>query len=269
MKDIYGNDLEETIEEIISSINSIENFDDMSDHVIEDLMITPISSIINEATWHRAFDNMKQEGKLSKEGLDYEYNRLINIFNEKKNDIDTSSIKKQSVFLKIQEVIIGTLKKAIDDYNFNDVVIHIQKIHENARIPSFAHTYDAGADVYAVSDVEVAPHATVIVPTGLKMAIPNNWKVSVRPRSGMSAKTNIRIANAPGTIDAGYLDEVGIIVTNIGEENYMIHAGDRIAQFVVEKRYDVAFVECEDVNEYSDINRANSNGNSGFGSTGN
>lgn len=59
MKDIYGNDLEETIEEIISSINSIENFDDMSDHVIEDLMITPISSIINEATWHRAFDNMK------------------------------------------------------------------------------------------------------------------------------------------------------------------------------------------------------------------
>ena len=49
----------------------------------------------------------------------------------------------------------------------------------------------------------------------------------------------------------------------------MIHAGDRIAQFVVEKRYDVAFVECKDVNEYSDINRANSNGNSGFGSTGN
>ena len=131
MKDIYGNDLEETIEEIISSINSIENFDDMSDHVIEDLMITPISSIINEATWHRAFDNMKQEGKLSKEGLDYEYNRLINIFNEKKNDIDTSSIKKQSVFLKIQEVIIGTLKKAIDDYNFNDVMD--KQLEKNAK----------------------------------------------------------------------------------------------------------------------------------------
>ena len=101
------------------------------------------------------------------------------------------------------------------------------------------------------------------------MAIPNNWKVSVRPRRALTAKTNIRIANAPGTIDAGYLDEVGISITNIGEESYMIHAGDRIAQFVVEKRYDVAFVECEDVNEYSDINRANSNGNSGFGSTGN
>ena len=267
-----NNDYLYNIDEIISSIDTVpDNFvDSVSNSTLEDMFLSPIKMMFNVTTLHNDFDNRRKYNKLMQSDAEIEYNELYDCINDKRKEwINKISANKVNIINDILNYIIDTTREAINTYHWVDAIIFIEKCRENARIPTFAHDFDAGADVYAVEDVEVAPHSTIIVPTGLKMAIPYNWKVSVRPRSGMSAKTNIRIANAPGTIDAGYLDEVGIIVTNIGDKPYHICTGDRIAQFVVERRYDVVFVECDNIKEHSDTSsRENSNGNSGFGSTG-
>lgn len=262
----------DNIDEIIASIDTVpDNFiNSVSDSTIEDMFLSPIKMMYNVISLHNDFDYRRKYSKIMLSDIELEYDELCDCINKKRTEYaNGTNANKVKVVDSILNYIIDVTREAIDTYHWVDAVIFIEKCRDNAHIPSFAHDFDAGADVYAAEDAEVAPHSTVIVPTGLKMAIPYNWKVSVRPRSGMSAKTNIRIANAPGTIDTGYLDEVGIIVTNIGDEPYHICTGDRIAQFVVEKRYDVIFVECDDVEAHSDTSsRENSNGNSGFGSTG-
>ena len=92
--------------------------------------------------------------------------------------------------------------------------IHIEKCREDAKLPSYAHDGDAGMDLYAAEDVIIEPGRTALVPVGIKLAIPYGYEVQIRPRSGVSLKTPLRIPNAPGTIDCGYSDEVNVIVYN-------------------------------------------------------
>ena len=80
------------------------------------------------------------------------------------------------------------------------VDVKVQKIHEDAVIPEYAHVTDAGADIYAIEDMAVKPHTTVLVRTGLKVAIPTGYEIQVRPKSGRALKTKMRVANSPGTI---------------------------------------------------------------------
>ena len=90
--------------------------------------------------------------------------------------------------------------------------------------------------MYAKQEITIEHNSFgTVVPTGLKVAIPSGWMLSVRPRSGLSKQTGLRISNSPGTIDTGYRNEIGIIVDNIDDVNYSIKKGDRIAQLVLEK----------------------------------
>lgn len=129
-------------------------------------------------------------------------------------------------------------------------------------IPRYAHPTDGGMDITCPVDVTLAPGETRIVPTGLKVAVPEGWMLLVFPRSGLSAKTGLRVANSPGLIDAGYRDEVGIILHNTGTAPAEIAAGSRIAQFVVVQRTAVSFVSVEDVTAIGE------NRGGGFGHTG-
>lgn len=140
------------------------------------------------------------------------------------------------------------------------VDVKVQKIHEDAIIPEYAHVTDAGADIYAIEDVAVKPHTTVLVKTGLKVAIPTGYEIQIRPRSGMSLKTSMRVANTPGTIDAGYRGEVCVIMENTGNLTYNIAKGDRVAQMVI---MPVPMINWIETNELDDTDR----GEGGFGST--
>lgn len=140
------------------------------------------------------------------------------------------------------------------------VDVKIQKIHEDAIIPEYAHVTDAGADIYAIEDVVVKPHTTVLIKTGLKVAIPTGYEIQIRPRSGMSLKTSMRVANAPGTIDAGYRGEVCVIMENTGNLTYNIAKGDRVAQMFI---MPVPMINWIETNELDDTDR----GEGGFGST--
>lgn len=143
--------------------------------------------------------------------------------------------------------------------------IFVEKIHEDAVLPFYAHEGDAGMDLCSIDDYRIAPGETILVHTGLKFAIPVGYEVQIRPRSGISLKTPLRIPNAPGTIDSGYRGEICVIMENTSPENYsdvpeltlndkgnqkgpyVIHKGDRIAQMVVAKYEKTSFVPTDSV----------------------
>ncbi len=116
------------------------------------------------------------------------------------------------------------------------IQVAIELCRPEARLPQYAHDDDAGTDIYAAETVTVAPGQTVLVATGLKVAIPDGFELQIRPRSGLSLKTPLRVPNTPGTIDAGYRDEVRVIMQNTSADTpYTIQVGDRIAQFVLQR----------------------------------
>lgn len=128
--------------------------------------------------------------------------------------------------------------------------------------PHFAHPGDAGADLVAAERTVLEPGERAVVPTGVRIALPEGTVGFVVPRSGLAAKHGITIVNAPGTIDAGYRGELRVILANTdASEPYTIDAGDRIAQLIV---MPVSPVEFEPVDALPDSER----GEGGFGSTG-
>ncbi len=135
------------------------------------------------------------------------------------------------------------------------------KIHEKAVIPTYAHAGDAGMDVYAVEALDINPGERKLVHTGLKVDMPMNLELQVRPRSGLALKHGITVLNTPGTVDAGYRGEVGVILINLGDQPFHIEVGDRVAQFVFNKYERVKAIE---VQQLSDSER----GEGGYGSSG-
>jgi dUTP pyrophosphatase len=163
------------------------------------------------------------------------------------------------------------------------VNVKIKRLHPDAVIPRYAHEFDAGFDLVAVEDVIIEPGETKLVRTGLAMSLPPGYELQIRPRSGISLKTKLRVANAPGTVDAGYRGEIGVIVDNIAPKylrerpyicsienadiienfnvTYIIRKGDRIAQAVIKPVEQAHFVEVDELDETE-------RGASGFGSSG-
>ena len=140
--------------------------------------------------------------------------------------------------------------------------IKFKLIHPDAVLPEYAHPTDAGADVFSSEDVTIAAGETKIIKTGLKVAIPVGYEIQVRPRSGLSAKTGIRVANAPGTIDSAYRGEVGIILHNTADIPYEIKTGDKIAQLIISP---VPMIRWKEVATISDDTERSTGG---FGSSG-
>ncbi len=132
-------------------------------------------------------------------------------------------------------------------------------------LPQYETTGAAGADLRAhlenKDSLIIAPGARVLVPTGLSFEIPHGYEVQIRPRSGLSFKTDLLVVNSPGTIDCDYRGEVKIILGNFGKEDFVIKHGERIAQMVMAPVWQARISAVE---ELSDTQR----GAGGFGSTG-
>ena len=190
---------------------------------------------------------------------------LQNLKVELLEDLNYLSEYKKMIISEITNLLIDLCKEAMERYEQNyDTIVHFELIREGAQIPVYAHDTDAGADVYAPEDFEIPPHSFgVKVPVGFKMAMNSGWEMQVRPRSGMSMKTQLRIANTPGTIDADYRDEVAILFDNFSNDYYYINKGDRIAQFVISPVHRFKGLVTENI-----ANIGNNRGG-GFGSSGN
>lgn len=141
---------------------------------------------------------------------------LTSAFAQISEEIDKSplpAIKRD--FLK---QLIMTLINAVNDTEGiakRNVSVAIELCHPDAKIPQYSSIHDAGADVYAIEDATIHPGETKIIPTGFKIALPPGFAILIHPRSGLSARTKMRIANSIGLCDAGYRDEYKIIIENI------------------------------------------------------
>lgn len=190
--------------------------------------------------------------------LEAEFSGVEQIIEEIKNDESLSDNKKEMLtdLMSVSARLLSDLVKNPRE----QITVKITRISEDAILPTYAHDTDAGADVYAIEETVIKPYQTVIVKTGIKVAIPKGYEIQIRPRSGLSSKTNLRIANAPGTIDADYRGEVGVIMTNIGGTTATIAKGDRIAQMVI---MPVPMIKWEEVDSLDSTER----NEKGFGST--
>lgn len=143
------------------------------------------------------------------------------------------------------------------------VKVLIKKLNPKAELPSYKTSGSSGMDLMALIDdtLTIKPNQSVLVPTGLSIAIPDDTEVQIRPRSGLAAKSNISVLNTPGTIDSDYRGELKIILINHGKEDFLINNGDRIAQMILMPVLKIEFEEVEDLPETI-------RGSGGFGSTG-
>ena len=141
--------------------------------------------------------------------------------------------------------------------------ILIKRLSKDVTLPKYETKGSSGLDLAANTDkqIKILPGKSEIIPTGLAVAIPKNFEIQIRPRSGLAAKSQISVLNTPGTIDADYRGELKVILINLGDKVFIVEKGLRIAQMVL---CPVVKATLKEVTELEDTER----GSGGFGSTG-
>ncbi|MEW7279351.1 dUTP diphosphatase [Aquimarina sp. 2201CG1-2-11] len=141
-----------------------------------------------------------------------------------------------------------------------DIKIINRSSHE---LPNYETVASAGMDLRAniESPITLKPLERAIVKTGLFIELPVGYEAQVRPRSGLAAKKGVTVLNAPGTIDADYRGEIGVILVNLSNEDFVVENGERVAQLVIAKHERATWIEVKELSETS-------RGEGGFGSTG-
>ena len=164
----------------------------------------------------------------------------------------------------------------LSDSNSNDILRHpaeedsdsslaveVIRIDNGLPLPTYQTKDAAGMDLFAAIEKELVIQCggRVVIPTGVRVAIPRGFEMQIRPRSGLAANYGISICNTPGTIDADYRGEVGVILVNHGDTDFVVKRGDRVAQAVFNRIHQAKLVE---VNELDTTARSTG----GYGSTG-
>ena len=143
------------------------------------------------------------------------------------------------------------------------VKVLFKRLNQKAKLPSYKTSGSSGMDLMACVDepITIKPNESMLIPTGISIAIPEDTEVQIRPRSGLAAKSSISVLNTPGTIDSDYRGELKIILFNHGKDEFTVNDEDRVAQMVL---MPILKVEIEETNELPETIR----GSGGFGSTG-
>ena len=140
-------------------------------------------------------------------------------------------------------------------------IIKFKKLNKDALLPKYAHSEDAGMDIFSNEELVLKSKEWALVKTGFCMELPKGYEAQIRSKSGLSLKSGIIVLNSPGTVDENYRGEVGVIVMNVSNEDYHIEKHQKIAQMVINK---VEHLKCVEVQNVSSSTR----GDGGFGSTG-
>ena len=142
--------------------------------------------------------------------------------------------------------------------------VRIQRLHSNdLPLPRYMTSGSSGVDLYAALDgnLSIAPGQVRLIPTGIAIAVDEDYEAQIRPRSGLALKYGLTLLNTPGTIDADYRGEIKLIVINLGDKEYILKRGERIAQMVFTRVEKAQFIEVESLDETA-------RGAGGFGHTG-
>ena len=252
-------------------------FDGLKEHVIQE--------IIRECNDPAFLNNISysiKKDNITADQLTDELSGIEKIIDEYESEVLTPNKKE---FLK--RLMYGMYNIILQNEFRDDdkIIVPIETCRENAKIPRYAHVTDAGVDFYSTDEYVIAPGETVLIPTGLKMAIPEGYALLIQPRSGLSKKTKLRICNTPGLVDSGYRDEIGVLVENtepkikniIGDYdsfgNYKIEGVEYGQDYIIEKGMRFAqgrFVKVPIAifKETNDVRSIGEDRGGGFGSSG-
>ena len=143
------------------------------------------------------------------------------------------------------------------------VKVLVKKLSSKVQLPKYKTDGSSGMDLMALIEqpIKIKPQESVLIPTGITIAIPEDTEVQIRPRSGLAVKSNVSVLNTPGTIDSDYRGEIKIILFNHGKEEFTVNNNDRVAQMVLMPILKAEFEEVENLQKTL-------RGSEGFGSTG-
>jgi len=142
--------------------------------------------------------------------------------------------------------------------------LQVELLNENAKFPEYAYPSDSGFDLYSTEDLEIGPFGRILVPTGIKLSIPEEYEIQVRPKSGLAINYGLTVLNTPGTVDSGYNGEIKVIMFNTNNHFVTIPKGMKVAQAVLCPVVNGKYVNLIEVDKVNDGER----GDNGFGSTG-
>lgn len=249
-------------------------------NLISEPILLELEKSLNNTNDKIVLEKMLRESSTTGREVAAAYQEVIN---EIDNALPSFSQVKRD-FLKRTIAILANLFLEIDGQSKDIVKIPIELCNSDAKIPTYANIGDSGMDIFALEDITINPGEAKLIKTGLKVAIPIGYELQVRPKSGRSLKTKLRVANTPGTIDSGYRDEIGVIIENVNSpikdieyhfedgkvvidsilhgESYIIEKGDKFAQLVLTKISTCDFYQIENIGEIE------GDRGGGFGSTG-
>jgi dUTP pyrophosphatase len=201
----------------------------------------------------------------SNENLDQDiWKQIQQTFNQIKQD---TGIEPEEDYIKELEDMLGM---SVDEMNETHMTamktktLGVELVHEDAKIPSYAYPSDSGFDLRSTIEINIPPFGRALIPTGIKLSIPEEYEIQIRPKSGLALNQGLTVLNTPGTVDSGYVGEIKVIVFNTNNETVTVSKGMKIAQAVLCPVVCGKYVSLELTNKVEDKDR----GTNGFGSTG-
>jgi dUTP pyrophosphatase len=192
------------------------------------------------------------------------WKQIQQTFNQIKED---TGIEPEEDYIKELEDMLGM---SVDEMNETHMTmmktktLRVELVHEDAKVPSYAYPSDSGFDLRSTIEINIPPFGRALIPTGIKLSIPEEYEIQVRPKSGLALNQGLTVLNTPGTVDSGYVGEIQVIVFNTNKETVTVSKGMKIAQAVLCPVVCGKYVSLELTEKVEDKDR----GDKGFGSTG-
>ena len=192
------------------------------------------------------------------------WKQIQETFNQIKQD---AGVEPEEDYMKELESLLGM---SVDEMNENHIImmktksLGVELVHEDAKVPSYAYPSDSGFDLRSTVEINIPPFGRALIPTGIKLSIPEEYEIQIRPKSGLALNQGLTVLNTPGTVDSGYVGEIKVIVFNTNNATVTVSKGMKIAQAVLCPVMCGKYVSIELMDKVSDKDRMDN----GFGSTG-
>jgi dUTP pyrophosphatase len=201
----------------------------------------------------------------SKENSDQDiWKQIEETFNQIKQD---AGVEPEEDYMKELESLLGM---SVDEMNENHIImmktksLGVELVHEDAKVPSYAYPSDSGFDLRSTVEINIPPFGRALIPTGIKLSIPEEYEIQIRPKSGLALNQGLTVLNTPGTVDSGYVGEIKVIVFNTNNATVTVSKGMKIAQAVLCPVRCGKYVSIELMDKVENKDRMDN----GFGSTG-
>ena len=192
------------------------------------------------------------------------WKQIQETFNQIKQD---AGVEPEEDYMKELENILGM---SVDEMNETHMImmktksLGVELVHEDAKVPSYAYPSDSGFDLRSTVEINIPPFGRALIPTGIKLSIPEEYEIQIRPKSGLALNQGLTVLNTPGTVDSGYVGEIKVIVFNTNNATVTVSKGMKIAQAVLCPVMCGKYVSIELMDKVENKDRMDN----GFGSTG-